>query len=229
MDGGNTSSSPRADVICKRRCGTPIPRPSNGMSAPSCPTRMRPSSAICWGGWPDRQRSRLPFPRPRDYGRDLFLPEPCMARDQIDMTPIELARRTRRVARGGLQAAGGVPHRHRAREIRLHASTATRRSPMTGRAASARCSKACSTCSAGSRSWRATTSSASLDVTGGGAISLEPGGQFELSGAPLETVHQTCTELIAHLAQVREVARAARHRLPRPRHDAELDAAPTRR
>jgi glutamate--cysteine ligase len=44
------------------------------------------------------------------------------------------------------------------------------------------------------------------DVTGGGAISLEPGGQFELSGAPLETVHQTCAELHAHLAQVREVA-----------------------
>ncbi len=45
------------------------------------------------------------------------------------------------------------------------------------------------------------------DVTGGGAISLEPGGQFELSGAPVETVHQTCNELMAHLAQVREVAR----------------------
>ncbi len=45
------------------------------------------------------------------------------------------------------------------------------------------------------------------DVTGGGAISLEPGGQFELSGAPLENVHQTCAELMAHLAQVREVAR----------------------
>src|SRR5512138_3721614 len=44
------------------------------------------------------------------------------------------------------------------------------------------------------------------DVTGGGAISLEPGGQFELSGAPLETVHQTRAELGAHLAQVREVA-----------------------
>ena len=44
------------------------------------------------------------------------------------------------------------------------------------------------------------------DVTGGGAISLEPGGQFELSGAPLETVHQTQAELMAHLAQVREVA-----------------------
>ena len=46
-----------------------------------------------------------------------------------------------------------------------------------------------------------------FDVTHGGAISLEPGGQFELSGAPVETVHQTCSELMAHLAQVREVAK----------------------
>src|SRR3954447_3443067 len=45
-----------------------------------------------------------------------------------------------------------------------------------------------------------------LDVTGGGAISLEPGGQFELSGAPVESVHQTGAELMAHLAQLREVA-----------------------
>src|SRR5947208_8192858 len=44
------------------------------------------------------------------------------------------------------------------------------------------------------------------DVTGGGAISLEPGGQFELSGAPVETVHQTQAEVMAHLAQVREIA-----------------------
>ncbi|MFS8038529.1 glutamate--cysteine ligase [Xanthobacter sp. AM11] len=44
------------------------------------------------------------------------------------------------------------------------------------------------------------------DVTGGGAISLEPGGQFELSGAPVSTIHETCAELNAHLAQVREVA-----------------------
>ncbi|MDR3421009.1 MAG: glutamate--cysteine ligase [Xanthobacteraceae bacterium] len=44
------------------------------------------------------------------------------------------------------------------------------------------------------------------DVTGGGAITLEPGGQFELSGAQVETVHQTSRELMAHLAQVREVA-----------------------
>src|SRR5260370_19124294 len=40
------------------------------------------------------------------------------------------------------------------------------------------------------------------DVTGGGAISLEPGGQFELSGAPVRTVHQTQAELMAHPAQV---------------------------
>jgi glutamate--cysteine ligase len=44
------------------------------------------------------------------------------------------------------------------------------------------------------------------DVTGGGAITLEPGGQFELSGAQLETVHQTCGEVHSHLAQLREVA-----------------------
>ena len=37
-------------------------------------------------------------------------------------------------------------------------------------------------------------------------ITLEPGGQFELSGAPLETVHQTCGEIGTHLRQVREVA-----------------------
>ncbi|MCC7046520.1 MAG: glutamate--cysteine ligase [Alphaproteobacteria bacterium] len=37
------------------------------------------------------------------------------------------------------------------------------------------------------------------------AISLEPGGQFELSGAPLETIHQTCDEVHAHLAECRAV------------------------
>ncbi|TPW27392.1 glutamate--cysteine ligase [Pararhizobium mangrovi] len=45
-----------------------------------------------------------------------------------------------------------------------------------------------------------------VEPTGQGAISLEPGGQFELSGAPLETIHQTCRESNAHLAQVREIA-----------------------
>jgi glutamate--cysteine ligase len=44
------------------------------------------------------------------------------------------------------------------------------------------------------------------DVTRGGAISLEPGGQFELSGEPVNTIHATSAELNAHLAQLREVA-----------------------
>ncbi len=44
------------------------------------------------------------------------------------------------------------------------------------------------------------------DITGGGAISLEPGGQFELSGAPVETLHQTRDELNAHLAQLKQLA-----------------------
>ncbi len=38
-----------------------------------------------------------------------------------------------------------------------------------------------------------------------GSISLEPAGQFELSGAPLETLHQTCAETGRHLKQVKEV------------------------
>ena len=41
---------------------------------------------------------------------------------------------------------------------------------------------------------------------GMGAISLEPGGQFELSGAPLKTIHETCRESNRHLAQLREVS-----------------------
>ena len=46
-----------------------------------------------------------------------------------------------------------------------------------------------------------------IALTGGDCnITLEPGGQFELSGAPLETLHQTCDEVHTHLAQVKEVA-----------------------
>ncbi|QPH52456.1 glutamate--cysteine ligase [Pontivivens ytuae] len=40
----------------------------------------------------------------------------------------------------------------------------------------------------------------------GANISLEPGGQLELSGAPLETIHQTCDEVNTHLAQVKAIA-----------------------
>jgi glutamate--cysteine ligase len=45
------------------------------------------------------------------------------------------------------------------------------------------------------------------DCPKGGAISLEPGGQLELSGAPLMTVHETFEELRQHLFEVGEIGR----------------------
>lgn len=41
---------------------------------------------------------------------------------------------------------------------------------------------------------------------GGASVSLEPGGQFELSGAPLEDLHQICDETGRHLMEVKTVA-----------------------
>ena len=38
-----------------------------------------------------------------------------------------------------------------------------------------------------------------------GNISLEPGGQFELSGAPLETLNETAAETEKHLNEVLDV------------------------
>ena len=38
------------------------------------------------------------------------------------------------------------------------------------------------------------------------SVTLEPAGQLELSGAPLETIHDTCKEVGGHLREVREVA-----------------------
>ncbi|MFO7919581.1 MAG: glutamate--cysteine ligase [Nioella sp.] len=40
----------------------------------------------------------------------------------------------------------------------------------------------------------------------GANISLEPGGQLELSGAPLETIHQTCDEVNDHLRDVMDIS-----------------------
>ncbi|KAF8066224.1 GSH1-1 [Scenedesmus sp. PABB004] len=39
----------------------------------------------------------------------------------------------------------------------------------------------------------------------GQSVTLEPGGQFELSGAPLATLHQTCAEVNSHLYQVKTI------------------------
>ncbi len=42
----------------------------------------------------------------------------------------------------------------------------------------------------------------------GANVSLEPGGQLELSGAPLENIHATCEEVNAHLRDVKHIADA---------------------
>ncbi len=41
----------------------------------------------------------------------------------------------------------------------------------------------------------------------GASVTLEPGGQIELSGAPLDTVHQTCDEVNTHLDELRKVGK----------------------
>ena len=44
------------------------------------------------------------------------------------------------------------------------------------------------------------------EEAGGGSVTLEPAGQLELSGAPLENIHQTCAEVSRHLKEVQAVA-----------------------
>ena len=41
----------------------------------------------------------------------------------------------------------------------------------------------------------------------GANVSLEPGGALELSGAPLETIHETCDEVNAHLKEVMDISK----------------------
>jgi glutamate--cysteine ligase len=42
----------------------------------------------------------------------------------------------------------------------------------------------------------------------GASVTLEPGGQLELSGAPVETIHQTCSEIHTHLYQAKQIGDA---------------------
>lgn len=58
-----------------------------------------------------------------------------------------------------------------------------------------------------SRDWKPVIENGHLiaALKDGASVTLEPGGQFELSGAPLETIHQTCNETSAHLQTVKEI------------------------
>lgn len=61
---------------------------------------------------------------------------------------------------------------------------------------------------AGQFDWRPVTEAGqtiALSDDSGASITLEPGGQLELSGALLDSIHQTCTEVNTHLRQVRAV------------------------
>ena len=40
----------------------------------------------------------------------------------------------------------------------------------------------------------------------GANVSLEPGGALELSGAPVETIHETCDEVNSHLREVKDIS-----------------------
>ena len=56
--------------------------------------------------------------------------------------------------------------------------------------------------------WREVRENGALVALEGenGSITLEPGGQLELSGAPLRTIFETCEELHQHLALIRRVS-----------------------
>ncbi len=128
-----------------------------------------------------------------------------MARDQVDLTPIE--RRDDLVA----WLAEGVKPKSHFRIGTEHEKFAFTRDghrpvPYEGR----RGIRALLEGMQGLLGWQPIVEGGNIiglfDVTGGGAITLEPGGQFELSGAQVETLHQTAREISAHLAQVHEVA-----------------------
>ena len=78
------------------------------------------------------------------------------------------------------------------------------RSPMRAERSVRAVLEGCATCMAGPRSRRMASSSGWRKD--GANVSLEPGGQLELSGAPLENIHQTCNEVNLHLAEVKDVA-----------------------
>ena len=129
-----------------------------------------------------------------------------MARDQIDMTPIETRRELVAWLEAGCtpksQFRVGTEHEKFAFTVDEH-----RPVPYAGRRSIHALLEGLHDILGWEPIMEGDNIIGMFDVTGGGAITLEPGGQFELSGAPVQNVHQTASELFAHLAQLREVAR----------------------
>jgi glutamate--cysteine ligase len=139
--------------------------------------------------------------------RDLLLEiADRMARDQIDMTPIET--RDELVA---WIAAGEKP------ESQFRVGTEHEKFPFLtdtlkpvpyfdGRAPSRRCSRAADRFGWEPVSMKARTSSRSPIRTAAATFRWSPAASSSLSGAPLKPIHETCEEPNAILQQVREVA-----------------------
>src|ERR1700761_4995554 len=134
-----------------------------------------------------------------------FSPGPCMARDQVALTPLE-----RRDELVDWLAQGVKPktqfHIGTEHEKFVFSLEGHRPVPYEGR----RGIRALLEGMQHLLGWQPIMEGPNViglfGVAGGGAISPAPAGQFELSGAQVKTVHQTSSELMAHLAQVREVA-----------------------
>jgi glutamate--cysteine ligase len=124
-----------------------------------------------------------------------------MARDVVDETPISSRDELVRWFEGGSKPQGpflvGTEHE----KIPFYRAD-LRPVPYEGRNPRQGGVKALLEGLRGAQNWEAIEDGGALiglfDGKGGGAISLEPGGQFELSGAPLDSVHQTKAELQAH-------------------------------
>src|SRR5260370_11971121 len=185
-------------------CPTGGAAPAARCSCPPQETARRHDDIVFAASIPGPVGSRMP-PTPRAFGRSALLSGICMARDQIDMTPLQ--------SRDELVAwleAGAKP----VSEFRI--GTEHEKTPFTiegHHPVAYEGARGIGALLEGMKlllGWEPIVERGNViglyDVTGGGAISLEPGGQFELSGAPVETVHQTQSELMAHLAQVREIA-----------------------
>ena len=75
--------------------------------------------------------------------------------------------------------------------------------------------------------WRADARAGPPDraaASGGASVTLEPGGQFELSGAPVKTLHETCSRGARASRPGANGRRAARHRHARARLPAQMAA-----
>src|SRR5205085_8738790 len=133
-----------------------------------------------------------------------WFPDP-MARDQVDMTPIETRAELVAWFEAGIKPPSqfhlGTEHEKFAFTVADH-----RPVPYEGRSSIRSLLEGMQRALGWEPIMEAGNIIGLFDTAGGGAISLEPGGQFELSGAPVETVHQTCSELQRHLDQAKEIA-----------------------